>query len=163
MPSTSQNRRRGYDVEKEVSNGFDIAGLTYFKVPDGHTLRMQTTLKAPADFMLTCYGQILTVEVKTTKSARFPWPNIKQHQLDWVLANPSSAFLLVNFNNRKRGSAALNESFVVGAKTLKKWRNEYVYSIPLTTFREEALPVQRHTASQNPLRNEAYIDASWIL
>lgn len=142
--------RRGYTFEKEVHNGLDlIPGAMVFKIPDAKSLGQIISIKAPADFIVSVGGIIITVEAKQTKLKRIPWSNFRQHQIDWVLSTPNACFV-INFNDRKK----INRTFIVHAAELKALMEEFPNSVPMDSFQHE---LERQTAKHHPTGLGAFI------
>lgn len=160
--SAQINKKRGYLFENEILTGLRIEGIDAHKIPDAKSMRTMTTIKNPADFIASVGDKIITIEAKTTKLNRLPWANFREHQIQWCLNNPSCAYFVINFNNRKSGPSKINESFLVTAEHLEKWMDEHSTSIPLQIFRDECLELPRKTGSHNPLGTGAFIDFSEV-
>lgn len=156
--SAQINKKRGYLFENEILTGLRIEGIDAHKIPDAKSMKTMTTIKNPADFIASIGDKIITIEAKTTKLNRLPWLNFREHQIQWCLNNPSCAYFIINFNNRKTGAAKINETFLVSAFHINKWINEYEKSVPLETFRKECIELPRFTAVHNPSSDHAFIN-----
>ena len=158
----TQSTRRGYVFEQEVERGLQLAGLESWKIPDSKAMGRISPLKTPADFILSNGKKIMTIEAKQTKLASIPWSNFREHQVGWVLANPSVAYFVINFNNRRVGNNKVNETFLVDAHTLSGWMKVYSKSVPIDEFRRACKVLKRKTNKDNPLGTGAYIDFGGI-
>lgn len=150
--------RNGYIFETEVHKGLELAGYDVWKIPDSKMMGRVINVKAPADFIISKGHGIKTLEAKSTKLARIPWANFREHQIQWCISNPSSAYFVIMFNNRKTGAAKINETFLVSAFHINKWIEEYDKSVPLDTFRKECIELPRFTAAHNPTADHAFIN-----
>jgi len=158
--SAQQNKKKGYEFENEVIRGLHLQlgeDLAY-KIPDSKTFGHLMTWKVPADFIISQNGKICTIEAKTTKLHRIPFANFKQHQIDWVKANPNSSYFVVNFRNKVK---KVNRTFVLTATEWSKFELEYKASVPMDAFSNE---VERKTKSYHPTGDGAFInfgDIKW--
>ena len=151
--SVQQNKKRGYEFENEIIRGLKLSlgNDRVYKIPDVKTFGHLMTWRVPADIIASVRSKIITIEAKQTKLERIPFANFKQHQIDWVKANPNCAFFVINFNNR----AKINKTFVVEANEFIELEQQYKASIPMSAFTHE---VERKTARWNPNGDGAFID-----
>ena len=96
--------------------------------------------KNPCDFILLSKDRGYMLELKTTKEKRLPKSNIREHQLD-ILSTVEQmgipAYFVINFRTYE-------ETYVVGAYTIKKEFDTGKKSIPLDWFRENHTPLKQH-------------------
>jgi penicillin-binding protein-related factor A (putative recombinase) len=154
------NKRRGYAFEGEIKRGLDlIDGCTVYKVPDAKTMHTITALKSPADFVFTYNEHMFTIEAKTTKLKRLPWANFRDHQIDWVLSCPATAWFVINFHDRHK----INETFLLDAPTLIELKKRYPTSVPIDKFRELCPKLERKTARFHPTESGPFINFESVL
>ena len=154
---THINSKRGYLFEAELMEGMLLAGLNAHKIPDAKTLHTMTHIKSVADFIVGLGTKIITIEAKTTKLSRLPWANFRQHQIDWCLENPGSAYFVVNFNNRDKGKDLVNRTFLVSSQDILFWSQAHKVSIPLSQFEEDCIELTRFTGKHNEENGKAFI------
>lgn len=152
--SAQQNKKRGYEFENEVIRGLHLQlgdDLAY-KIPDSKTFGHLMTWKVPADFIISQNGKICTIEAKTTKLARIPFANFKQHQIEWVKSNPFTAYFVVNFRNK---ASKINKTFLVTATEFTKFEENFKASVPMEEFSVE---LERKTQKHHPTGAGAFIN-----
>lgn len=160
MSSAKKNKKKGYDFEAEVGRGLDLGPqVINYKIPDSYLLRMATNLSVPSDFLFSLQGTLMTIEAKTTSQTRFPWRNISDHQVEWVLANPNCAFVVINL---KKGRE-YNETYFVTAAHIKAWKSEYRASVPLDVIKTQCIELERFTESHHPEKEGAFISFKGVL
>ena len=149
--------RNGYVFESEVADGLEVAGLHFFKIPDSKAVGRVIPIKVPADFMYTFKGVIYTLEAKQTKMKRMPWRNFREHQIEWVLANPHTAAFIINCNNRRFGADKINKTYIVTAADIKRLQLKYAHSVPIGEF-ATCVELNRMTKRHHPKKKGAFIE-----
>lgn len=150
-----KNKQKGYAFEHEVIRGLEMAeGCIVYKIPDAKTMAMLTTHKSPADIIFSNRGEMFTIECKHTTQNRFPWANISQHQIEWIMSC-KNAWLLIHMSAHKK-------VFLVTKSNLRQLLSEFPSSVPLPAFESICVELERKTARYNPIEDKPFIDFSPI-
>lgn len=156
--SPQLGKKRGYCFEAEVLRGLKLLeGSVPYKLIDANTMGVQTRIKCPADFVVGMRNRVITIEAKTTKLPRLPWTNCKPHQIEFALHSPSSAYFIINFNNRKTGPMKVNRTFLIDGYGIAKLISRWDKSVPLEGVAEYATELERKTAKHHPEELGAFI------
>lgn len=88
---------------QEIKSSAKKYGMYYYKIPDSPYVGSETRfqLKKPFDLFLIKDGEFIAIEAKYCKgNARFPFKNVKEHQIDALLdieEHGCKAYIMINF------------------------------------------------------------------
>lgn len=154
------SKQQGYAFEKEISEGLSKYMIYYFKIPDTRMLTRCPRCffpfklmfhKPPSDYIaVRNNGKIVFIEAKSCAMNRFPYENIKPHQLEYgakieeaTSKDNNFGYWFIIYMHKFKKVYALRPSDIMVLK------QEYECSIPIEGFQKYAIELERKTAKYN--------------